>query len=282
LTYRVSLPAIGTAQAWRDAARALIRANVLPSEVSWADHAAPAGLWDTPPPTGGGRDVNVPRSFVALANTVVWHSDPARFDMLYRMVRRVSDTPKLMSDRADPDLAILRRMEKGVHRCQHKMKAFVRFRDVGAPDAARRSFVAWFEPTHHTVEPTAPFFARRFGDMDWRIITPDVSAHFIGGHLTFGEGQPKPELSEDASEQLWITYFRNIFNPARLNVQAMQSEMPRKYWKNMPEAAAIPDLIASAPARVKQMSDAAPTLPPARAAKARVQNAAHQSEWKAD
>lgn len=108
----------------------------------------------------------------------------------------------------------------------------------------RRSFAAWFEPTHHSVEPTADFFVRRFADMDWRILTPDVSAIFENGQLTFQEGHKKPDLPDDAGEQLWVTYFRNIFNPARLKVKAMQSEMPRKYWKNLPEAASIPDLIA--------------------------------------
>ncbi|MEM6267630.1 MAG: UdgX family uracil-DNA binding protein, partial [Pseudomonadota bacterium] len=38
-------------------------------------------------------------------------------------------------------------------------------------------------------------------------------------------------------------------NPARLKVGAMLAEMPKKYWKNMPEAELIPDLIAGAQAR---------------------------------
>lgn len=239
----------------------------------------PAGLWDGGMPPGGSTVMTVPRGFVAMANAVVWHSDPTRFDILYRMLWRLRDAPYLMTDRADPDLAILRGMEKNVHRCQHKMKAFVRFRDIGAPGDPRRSFAAWFEPTHHTVEPTAPFFARRFGDMDWRIITPDISAHFINGQLTFGPGQAKPDLPDDAGEQLWLTYFRNIFNPARLKVKAMQSEMPKKYWKNMPEAAALPDMIAGAPARVRDMNSAAPTLPPIRAAKVLERRAVPGAAW---
>ena len=184
-----------------------------------------------------------------------------------------------MSDRGDADLARLRQMEKNVRRCQHKMKAFVRFREIGSERANRRSFAAWFEPTHNTVEPTADFFARRFADMDWRILTPKTCAIFEGGTLTFAQGQPKPDLPQDASEELWITYFRNIFNPARLKVQAMQSEMPKKYWKNMPEAAAIPELIATAPARAREMALAAPTLPPRHMAGAQAQLASCASAW---
>ena len=45
----------------------------------------------------------------------------------------------------------------------------------------------------------------------------------------------------------------------------MAAEMPKKYWKNLPEAAAIPELIASAQQRVVEMQETAPTKPPLRA-----------------
>ncbi|WP_069300708.1 UdgX family uracil-DNA binding protein [Neptunicoccus sediminis] len=279
----MTMPMIGTAQAWRDAARGLINANVAPCDVSWGDETTPAGLWDSLPPPRTDKVLTVPKEFISIARSVVWHSDPSRFALLYRVLWRLRDTPHLLSDRADPELAQLRRMEKNVHRCQHKMKAFVRFRELGSPEDPRRSFAAWFEPSHFTVEPTAPFFARRFGDMDWRIITPSVTASFVDGKIAFSAGQSKPPLPEDASEQLWTTYFRNIFNPARVKVKAMQSEMPKKYWKNMPEAAAIPDLIASAPARVRAMNEAAPTLPPLRVEKVQQQLARlPESVWSGD
>ena len=265
--HHVTLPQTGVYDAWRDAARAHLTARTPPEAILWGDTStAPDLFGDTAPMQTGGQ-VTVPRSFISMASSVVWHSDPERFARLYAFLWRLKDAPQLMTDRGDADLSRLRRMEKNVHRCQHKMKAFVRFREIGAPDAARRSFAAWFEPTYHTVEPTADFFLRRFSDMDWRILTPDVCAIFEGGKLTFREGEEKPALPEDASEQLWITYFQNIFNPARLMVKAMQSEMPKKYWKNMPEAGLIPDLIATAQTRAREMAEAAPTLAPARAEK---------------
>ena len=52
--------------------------------------------------------------------------------------------------------------------------------------------------------------------------------------------------SEDGTEELWSTYFQNIFNPARLKVKAMQAEMPKKYWRNLPEASLIPGMIEGA------------------------------------
>ena len=260
---RIDLPRIGTWEAFRTAARGALSEGLPPEDVLWVFDGAPqADLFgDAPVPTGARSPVNVPKSFVSLAETVVWHADPERFARLYALLWRLRDRPALMADRSDPALARLREMEKGVRRCAHKMKAFVRFRDL-AGDGPRRRFAAWFEPTHHTVEPTAPFFTRRFADMDWLIATPDVTARFEAGALSLGPGQARPDLPEDGAEELWGTYFCNIFNPARLKVQAMTSEMPRKYWKNLPEARHIPALIAGAESRVRAMAETAPTLPP--------------------
>ncbi len=269
--HTVPLPRIGTWEAWRDAARALLAEDVPPEAVLWdwdrtdqpnlfGNDASSLTSGDAPSP------ISVSKSYITLARTVIWHSDPERFARLYAFLWRLRGQPGLMADRGDGDLARLRDMEKGVRRCAHKMKAFVRFRDAGQ-EGPRRRFAAWFEPTHHTVEPTAPFFTGRFGDMDWMIVTPDVTARFEAGHLSLSPGQTKPDLAEDDAEALWGTYFRNIFNPARLKVQAMTSEMPRKYWKNLPEARNIPELIATADIRAREMAARAPTLPPVRAEK---------------
>ncbi|MEM7636059.1 MAG: UdgX family uracil-DNA binding protein [Pseudomonadota bacterium] len=279
MTHHVALPLIGTADAWRKAARSFLSAGIPPEQITWGGVDSPPGLFDETAAVPAAGAVTVSRDFISLANSVVWHADPSRFARLYGLLWRLRDNPGLMSDRGDGDLARLRQMEKNVHRCQHKMKAFVRFREIGNPTATRRSFAAWFEPTHHTVEPTAQFFRRRFADMDWRILTPDVSVFFENGHLRFVEDRFDPRLPDDANEQLWITYFRNIFNPARLKVQAMQSEMPKKYWKNLPEAAAIPELIATAPARARAMAAAAPTLPPQRTQRIQAQLSSLTSAW---
>ncbi len=277
MTAKVILPRIGTDAAFRHAARAFSTNDVPPEALHFCDKAEMTGLFDAdiaiPQPRG---ELRLPKSFVALTNAAVWHTDADRFDRLYAFLWRVRDKPSLIQDRGDAALAQLRRMEKAVHRCQHKMKAFVRFREIGEVDAKRRSFAAWFEPTHHTVEPTAQFFMRRFADMDWRIVTPDVTAIFEAGRIRFELDHPRPSLPTDANEALWTTYFKNIFNPARLKVKAMTSEMPKKYWHNMPEATAIPELISTAPAHAREMAKAAPTLAPPRAVK--VQEAAEKHQ----
>ncbi|PYE84831.1 UdgX family uracil-DNA binding protein [Pseudoroseicyclus aestuarii] len=265
----VSLPKIGTDTAWRDAARGLIAAQEPPERVSWSrgEEAMP-GLFDGAPAEApaAASPLTVPRDFVALANKVVWHSDPERFARLYTFLWRLKDNKGLIEDRGDPALAKLREMEKAIRRDVHKTHAFVRFREVPT-NGPRRRFGAWFEPEHYSLEASAPFFARRFADMDWMIATPDLTASFEDGSLSLSDGLPRPDLPEDAAEELWGTYFRNIFNPARLKVSAMTSEMPKKYWANLPEAKHIPEMIAGAPARARAMQEAAPTLPPLRSQK---------------
>jgi DNA polymerase len=135
------------------------------------------------------------------------------------------------------------------------MKAFVRFRQV--PDQERPGevlHVAWFEPAHHVVEAVAPWFARRFANMRWAILTPERSVRWDGEQLLFGPGGGRHDApAADAGEELWLTYYESIFNPARLKLQQMNKEMPRKYWHNLPEARLIGELSAQAQQRSEAM-----------------------------
>ncbi|MDP1909758.1 MAG: UdgX family uracil-DNA binding protein, partial [Hyphomicrobium sp.] len=134
----------------------------------------------------------------------------------------------------------------------HKMHAFVRFREVEDGDGAR--FVAWFEPDHHIVRREAGFFVRRFANMRWSILTPELAIHWDGTALTEGPGAVRRDAPDgDPVEETWKTYYASIFNPARVKVKAMTKEMPKKYWKNMPETALIGGLLAAAQNREAAM-----------------------------
>ena len=268
----VRLPETGVAMAWREAARDLASRGVPGEAVEWVRGDAPASLFgdDVTDAEGPTRALKVPRAFVDLAEKVTRHSDPQRFARLYELLLRLQGRPRLLEDVADPRVSRIMAMRKSVRRDMHKMTAFVRFREVEADvEGGRRRFFAWFEPEHPITEITAPFFARRFGDMDWLIATPHLCARFEDGALDFLPGGGKPAASGDPTEELWRTYYRNIFNPARLKVAAMRSEMPKKYWKNLPEATLIPELIAGAEGRVRKMREREATSPPMRAARMR-------------
>ena len=232
---------------WRKAARALALNDVKPSDVSWrvADDAPelfePTAL-PLEPPSG---TFNVPARFVELSDIAILHRNPERFALLYRLLWRLRSNHDLLDIATDPDVAEVAAMAKAVRRDEHKMHAFVRFREVGREQKSH--FVAWFEPEHHIVELAAPFFARRFADMPWSILTPDVCAHWDGHAVSITPGVAKSEApTADRLEETWRRYYASIFNPARLKVKAMQNEMPRRYWRNLPEASLIKPLIEGA------------------------------------
>ena len=252
------MPERGTFAAWRTAARNAISNHIPPSEIEWS---AATGLFAADPlPDLGPHLVNVPPAFLKLAESVIWHAAPERLSDLYTALWRLDQHDGDPLSHADPLGRKPQLMAKSVGRDIHKMHAFVRFRELPTT-TPRRSFAAWFEPDHHTLEPGSTFFVKRFSDMDWMIATPDLTARFIDGHLSFAPGGPRPAIPEDASEALWATYFANIFNPARIKINAMQSEMPRKYWKNLPETKLIPEMLADAEARVARMREAGATKP---------------------
>ncbi|MFD1752705.1 UdgX family uracil-DNA binding protein [Salipiger marinus] len=262
---RICLPVLGSVAAWRQEARRLARAGIPSEAVLWQVGEDAADLFAAQElPRGPATDLRLPRAAIASMETALHHSDPERFARAYDLVLRLSQGRLRWGDRSDRAMAKLLAQEKGVRRDIHKMHAFVRFREVTPEGAKRRAFAAWFEPEHPITEAAVPFFAKRFGDMDWVIATPLHTARFVNGVLAVEETRDPAPLPEDAAEELWRTYYAHIFNPARLMVSAMTSEMPRKYWKNLPEARLIPELIRTAPARAEEMRAKLPTLPPPR------------------
>jgi DNA polymerase len=151
-------------------------------------------------------------------------------------------------------------MTRAVRRDLHKMHAFLRFRRVEGSEPER--FVAWFEPDHFILEATAQFFIDRFRSLDWTILTPIGSLRWDRGTLTFGPPARREDaLAEDGFEDGWRGYYESVFNPARVNPAAMRAEMPKKYWRNMPETASIAGLIQTASQRVDRMIEQEATMP---------------------
>jgi len=251
--------------AWRQSARAALRACIAPAQMAWSD-ASDASLFGAPPALAQAplrASPPVARAFLPLAARVLAHRDPQRHALLYRLLWRMAEgEPRLLAHGLDADVFRARALEKTVRRDLHKMKAFVRFREVLG---AHEEFVAWFEPDHHILDLVAPFFVRRFAGMRWAILTPYRSARWDGSTLAFGAGaRPGDAPQADAREDLWRTYYANIFNPARLNPRMMRQEMPQKYWKHLPETHTLPTLLREAGSRVRDMAqrDAEPSRKP--------------------
>lgn len=276
--------------AWREVARKALRLRIEPSDIHWLEDGA-ATLFDAPDiagaASGPGVDapaLTVPKDFVDLAGTVLCHRDPGRFALLHGLLQRIGGGNRRLLTHAT-DAAVIRALAlaAAVRRDSHKMKAFVRFREVPGD---RDAFVAWFEPEHRIVDRVAPFFARRFAGMRWAILTPDRSVRWNGETLAFGSGAHRADApGEDAREDLWRTYYENIFNPARLNTRMMRQEMAVRYWRNLPETSLLPLLVRDAGARVQQMHERESRAPrrrlPIRADPDPIHPAGHASSFEA-
>ncbi len=256
-------------EGFRRAALRLDARGTPPDAVVWRVAGEPADLFGAAPAGEAGEGEiagqPIPADLDMLYDQILLHSDPERFALAYRMLRRIRRETHLLQVASDPDVARAGLLAKAVRRDQHKMKAFVRFRSVDGPSGP--VMIAWFEPEHHVTASVAPFFMRRFATMRWSILTPEASAHWDCARLTFGPGASRADApSEDALEEHWKTYYAAIFNPARLKPEAMKKEMPVRYWRNLPEAELIKPLMRAAPARVRAMQAAAPS--PSRSAMA--------------
>ncbi|AMO72369.1 hypothetical protein AZE99_11350 [Sphingorhabdus sp. M41] len=261
-SYRILLASEVDLEGWRDHARKLLPANIAPEQVSWTvegrrqtselDLSPPAALPEQSSDQPS-RPLRISKTLLSLINTALLHRNEDRFDLAYRILYRAQSVPNLHLNPADADMLRLNRYAKAIRRDIHKMHAFVRFRKIGK-SGGREQFVAWFEPDHHITASVASFFRNRFTGMDWLIVTPGASIAWDGQKLAVGPGGCKEDVpQQDMVEAEWRTYYANIFNPARVKIGAMKSEMPMKYWKNLPEAELIPSLLEQAGTRVEAM-----------------------------
>ncbi|KQT76391.1 DNA polymerase [Methylobacterium sp. Leaf465] len=256
-------------EGFRAAARRLAGRGIPPERVLWSIGEA-SGLFGAPPPAPSEEaPLSLPRGVGEMVARVVLHRDPERYALLYDLIWRIQrGERRLLEISSDPLVHRLERMRKAIARDLHKMHAFLRFRRVEGDGPER--FVAWFEPDHHILGAAAPFFVDRFRGLDWTILTPEASARWDGDVLAFGPpGRREDAPAQDGFEAGWRDYYESTFNPARTNLAAMRAEMPKKYWRNMPETAAIPGLVRQAAARTGAMIERTPQMPvkrnPARA-----------------
>jgi DNA polymerase len=240
---------------WRAAARELIARRVAPESVEWlatpndgdllsaaSGEAGPDAAMDT----AAGPVLRLPRQLIELLESAACFSAADRWAFLYKVVWRWQLGEHDVISPADADGARLHTMVKAVHREEHDMHAYVRFRERKEEEGDPR-FVAWFEPTHQVLPQVARHFARRMGNVTWMIATPDAAVLWDGRELRDVPALMRSAADiSDAGEALWLTYYRSIFNPARLNADLLRSHIPSRFWKNLPEGAIVPQMVSAA------------------------------------
>lgn len=255
-------------QGFRQALRILTWSHIPHRQITWCASSEPElfGGGKLPSSYGAaGKPIILPRTVADLIRLVVCHSDPEKYALLYELVWRMRRPDSLETHlhevASDKLVARLTAMAKSVRRDLHKMHAFVRFREINDPAIGPR-FVAWFEPDHYIIEETAQFFVDRFTSIDWAILTPKGSLWWDKTELAIGPPGCRADAPEaDAFEIGWRTYYESTFNPARTNLNQMRQHMPKKYWRNLPETRAIPQLVHAAASRVDQMIEQEPAMP---------------------
>ena len=250
---------------WRQQARLALANGIAPEAIHWQDaRQAEGGLFgcdqelDAEEPavtTAADSTVRIPASFLQTLRRLAAVSYEDRWNFLYKLLVRVSrEGAGLLTDPLDEDAQQVRSWLKELHRDSHKMKAFLRFRQK-----SDNFYTARYEPQHFVLQDLQEFFCKRFASMNFVIETPWERLAYIGG-----EGQhewtrePWQGIEDDAMDELWLTYYKHTYNPARMNLKATLAEMPKKLWKNMPETKLIPELLAGSAAAVAEMIDKAP------------------------
>ncbi|GJJ02206.1 uracil-DNA glycosylase [Duganella rhizosphaerae] len=255
----LAAPVVRSFDEWRQAARGLIARRVAPEYIEWlagdgagdllSDASAAPALAQPAGCAGDGAEqpaIRLPRQLMALLEAASCHNAGDRWAFLYKVVWRWQRGEHDVMSPADADGARLHGMVKAVHREEHDMHAYLRFRERKEEDGAPR-FVAWFEPTHHVLPQVAGHFARRMGNVTWMIATPQAAVLWDGAALHEAPSLLRSAADiEDAGEALWLTYYRSIFNPARLNADLLRSHIPSRFWKNLPEGAVVPAMISAA------------------------------------
>lgn len=258
-----SLPIEPDFASWRTHARRALAEDLKPEDIYWLEAGSADSLFSqisevstspTSSPDVRLPEFRVPKEFTELAELVACVRAPERWALLYRLLYRLTHgEPQVLWVAVDPDVHLARAWAKSVSKDIHKFHAFVRFKSVATEDGER--FVAWHRPEHRCSRLAVPFFVNRFGDRSWSIFTPDESAHWNCEHLVFSAGVPEHEFQNvDLLDELWKSYYKSIYNPARINLKAMRSELSPKYWSSLPEATIIRDLMRTAPARLQQMA----------------------------
>jgi probable DNA metabolism protein len=242
----------GSFEGWRSRARELLGERVPPHEVDWTSEREAPGLFDdaSPPPAAGpAHRIRVPRPLLDELEMAARYRVEQRWSLLYRVLWRVTQGDSAARLPGDPDGSVLHARIKAVRREAHHLHAFLRFSPIATGDGPRHA--AWFEPAHDILPWAAEHFAERMGGHSWLIATPTDGVRWDGSRLQ--HARPCPPAwrkmamqAADPGGDLWKAYYESTFNPARLNRSVLESNLPVRFWKHLPEGMLIPQLMSRA------------------------------------
>ncbi|MDE2580673.1 MAG: DUF4130 domain-containing protein, partial [Rhodospirillales bacterium] len=203
---------------WRDATRQLVLDGAPPEAVRFTvdpDAAPPMTPPSIDPAAGSGgshRGFAVSRTLVGLAAQAIQAREPARFDLLYRLVWRAHAGEPVLEDAGDPDLRRARALALAVRAEAHRMRALLRYLPAGGGGR----YLGWYAPAHFVLEANAQVLARWFPRFAVSLLTPDGSAHWDNEGLRFGPAVDPAAIPDDAAlRAYWAEFGADLLAAAR-------------------------------------------------------------------
>lgn len=249
--WRISVSG-GFAQ-WRSEARSLLLAGVPPEQVSWDEAGEQADLFAPlaipAPAAASAQAVRISARVQAWLACAARYRTQDRWALLYRVLWRTAGGDMAAVLAGDVDGSRLEQRVRAVRHEIHHMHAFLRF--APNPRGQGPRHLAWFEPAHDVLDLVGEHFSQRMGRESWMIATPGPGLQFDGQAFDYREDCPESWRAQarDAagdSAALWQRYYSSIFNPARVNPEAMRGHMPLRFWRHLPEGELVPELITQA------------------------------------
>lgn len=178
----------------------LLAHQVQPGDIAWDAQDAPATSVPFRSSAAPGPQAPsalhsiVPRSFARLTELVLLHRDPARFDLLYRLLWRMVHEPELTGSRGDPDMDLARSMAQAVRRDIQRARKAVYLRSL-APQAGEALSIGWCAPQHQVTELVAQWLSTLVPTPPWLLVSPDRCVLWTGRHLLCGAGMSAPQAT---------------------------------------------------------------------------------------
>ena len=162
--------------------------------------------------------------------------------LIYRFVRlSISSPENILENFREPDVLKIHRIERQIHREEHRMHAFVRFQET--QDGL---FVALVNPDFNILPLLSPHFKDRYPAFKWLIYDTKrryglYHEHHKARFVTLDD-QHHRYLSEEILtsaetdyQALWKTYFKSVDIPERRNMKLHLQHVPKRYWKYLVE-----------------------------------------------
>jgi len=162
--------------------------------------------------------------------------------LLYRYIQKVFKLKQSIDEHLTDDIVLyFSQVLKKIHREEHRMHAFVRFKL-----SSDNVYISTIEPDFNVLPLLPSFFENRFTDQKWMIY--DIKRGFgiyydlektipIELEQMNNKQQREALLHEDELDyqKLWKDYFDSTNIKERKNTKLHLQHVPKRYWKYLPE-----------------------------------------------